>query len=172
MIGIDLLNSRELRATFLAVRNAAPEIQKWLRLSLKQISLPEWQGALRQSRATTAQSRVLVDTAKVKVSNQNIRLSAGDAAKRLSGGGKARDLAHGEEFGGQGGDRVKSYTSRRGGKSFQVRNRHTTRQFPARRRNGYVAFPAATIIIPRIASLAAQTVVRSLLDLVDGKAGQ
>lgn len=168
MLGIDLRSSRELRASFLAMRNAAPEIGKQLRAGIKTIALPEWQAALRNSAASPAQSTVLVGTAKVKVSNQNIRLSAGDSAKRLSGGARVRDLAHAAEFGADR-DKRKTYQAHRKGRSFTVHNRHTTRQLRLPRRRGYVVYPAGAQIIPRIASLAVQTVVRTLLDAIDGK---
>lgn len=168
MLGIDVRNSRELRATFLAIRNAGPELQKQIRAGLKTFALPEWQEAVRGNVTTRQQTRVLSDTAKVRVSNQNIRLSAGDAAKRLSGGAKARDIAHATEFGADR-NRTKSYTGRRGSKTFPVHNRHTTRQFGSPRRKGYVVYQAAAEIIPRVAALAVQTVVRTLLDAVENK---
>lgn len=168
MLGIDVRNSRELRATFLAIRNAGPDIQKYLRLSIKTFTLTEWRAAVAQEAATMAQSRVLAQTAKIAVSNQNIRMSGGNSAKRLAGGARISDLAHPEEFGADR-DRTKTYNSSRNGRPYKIRGRHTTRQLRLPRRRGYVVYPAAQYMIPRIASVAVQTVIRTLLDIVDGK---
>lgn len=169
MLGIDVLNSRELKASILGIRNADRDIQKNIRTYSKEITLAEWKEAVAANVTDRPQSVILANTAKVKVSNQNIRLSAGDAAKKVrKGGPSARDLAGATEFGA---DRstVSTYTATRNGKQYHVRKRHTTRQFLPHRGNGYVVYPAAAATIPRIASLWVQTIIRTLLDAVEGK---
>lgn len=170
MLGIDVTNSRELRATFLGIRNASAEVSKQIRTNLKSITTPEWQATVSDKASTAMQTRVLAQTARVSVSNQNVRMSAGNSAKRLSGGARVSELAAPEEFGSLRNRRT-TYTQRsKRGRPYTVHNRHTTRQFKLTRSRGYVAFPAATVLIPRIAALVVQTTIRTLLDAVDGKA--
>lgn len=169
MIRIDVLNSPAYQALILAIRRVPTDVQKNIRRYSKDITLGEWKEAVQANVTSRPQSVILGQTAKVAVSNQNIRLSAGAAAKKLRKGGPAiRDLSHAFEFGADR-NRVTTYTGRRGGHSFKVR-RHTTRQLPAVNRQGYVFYPAVARMVPRIFALWAQTAIRTLLDAVEGKA--
>jgi hypothetical protein len=47
--------------------------------------------------------------------------------------------------------------------------RNTTAQFKGRRRAGYVFYPAAKKMIPRLASLWVQTVVKTYADIFEGR---
>jgi hypothetical protein len=47
--------------------------------------------------------------------------------------------------------------------------RNTTAQFKPRNRSGYVFYPAAKEMIPRLASLWVQTVVKTFADIFEGK---
>lgn len=125
-----------------------------------------WQKALAEQGMTRQGHRVLVDTARVTVSNQNVKLKAGQLAKRLSGGGRPYEIAKQVEFGSNG--RQISYTGRRGGKSYKI-TRSTGQQFRPYNRKGHVVYPAAAHIIPRIAALWAQTAVRTFHEALERK---
>jgi hypothetical protein len=167
-LGIDINGSRELQAAVLGIRRAEKEIQKQIRTQTREKLLPEWQQAVRERAETRLEQRVLVDTARVKMSNQNVRLSSATVGRKLSGGLDPKTQAAAAEFGA---DRaVKgTYTARsRKGKSFKV-TRHTRAQLRGPRRGGYAVYPAAKAMIPRFAALWVQTVVRTFHEGIEGK---
>ena len=164
---ISVFSSAELQATILALKGMDRELAKQIRAAIKTVTTPEWQEAVRGNVTDRLQTRVLSDTARVTVSDQNVMLKSAAIGKSLSGGLKPSELVHSAEFGA---DRnfARSYaaTSSRG-KQFTVHNRHTRRQFKPRNLKGYVVYPAAARIIPRIAALYVQTTVRTFYELIE-----
>jgi len=164
---ISVFASKELQATILALKGMDRELAKQIRAAIKTVTQPEWQEAVRGNVTTALQTRVLSDTARVTVSDQNITLKSASIGKSLSGGLKPSEAAHSAEFGA---DRsfTKTYeaTSRKG-KNYRVRERHTRRQFKSRNLKGDVVYPAAARVIPRFASLFAQTTVRTFHELIE-----
>ena len=170
VLRISIRNSRELQATVLAIRTADSEVQKQIRAHTKAIATPEWKRALAEQSSLSAsyrmQARVLVDTARVSVSNQNIKLSSATVGRPLSGGLSPKTGAAAAEFGADRSKRV-SYSATRNGKTYPVRGRRTRAQLPPRNRKGWIFYPAAAQIIPRIASLWVQTAVRTFYEVVN-----
>lgn len=168
---ISVWNSRELLATILAIRQAPREIQKQIRQQLKSITTPEWQKAMAEQAsivsAARVSSRVLVQTARVSVSNQNVRLSSATVGRPLRGGLNPKTEAHALEFGSHDKKTTYTATSTRG-KRFSV-TRHTARQLPRRNRKGWVFYPAVAEMVPRVAALMAQTTVRVIAEAFEGK---
>lgn len=174
MLRIDVNASREVQATVLAIRNAGTEIARQYRQALAGMAGPAWSEAVRGRVATRMQTRVLSDTARVRVSNQNVRLSSAAVGRPLSrrtgGAGPARpaDIARLVEFGGSPTKRTRyNRTSPKG-------NRHTvTRRtmtgYGDRAPKGNAVYPALADMVPRIAALAVQTCVRTLADAFDRK---
>lgn len=161
MLRIDVQSSRELQALILSIRQANKDIQKEIRQRTKTMVEVEWKKALAQEAMTRFEHRVLVDTARVAVSNQNVKLKSGGLAKKLSGGGRVRELAGQAEFGA---GLSYSMTRSRKGKEYK---RRSGDQFRPPKSNGYVVYPAAARIIPRLASLWTQTAIRTFLDAFD-----
>lgn len=149
MLRIDARSSRELQALILSVRRANKAVQAEIRTHTKTMAAPEWQKAVAEQALSRFEHVVLVSTARVTVSNQNVTLKAGGLAKKLSGGGRAYEVAKGAEFG-----------------SGQARR---TKQFRPFNRKGYVVYPAAAGIIPRLAALWAQTAARTFYEALEGK---
>jgi len=167
MLKIDARSSRELRAILAALKNADREIQKQIRTQTKQAIVPEWQRALAREASTVPQSKVLVQTATATVSNQNIKLTAATKGRRLSGGLLPREGFGGFEFGAK--VRQSTYTQRSPkGRPYRV-TRRTGKQFPAYNARGRVFYPAVKRIVPRVASLWAQTTVRVIAEALEGK---
>ena len=130
---VSVLNSRELLATLYAVKAAPADIRKQLRAQTRRILGPEWTQELHKQPATVAQSRMLVDTARVRVSDQSVQMrSASSNRKALSGGAIPSRLGKAFEFG----------SSRGHG-----------RQLPPARRGGYVVYPAFANIGARALAL-------------------
>lgn len=168
LLKISANSSREIRATVQGLKLFPNEYRKWLRKETQQMALPAWQEELSKRPATVPQSAILVRTARVSVSDQNVMLKSATVGRSLAGGAKPSTLAAAEEFGGNR-DKVRTYRTRsRKGNSYNV-TRHTQRQLPTRRRNGYVVYPAASEIIPRVAKLWVQTFVRTIYEAIERK---
>lgn len=159
---ISVLRSRELQGVILALkgmdRTLAAQVRKHTRAMIEK----EWRGSLAQHTITRMENRVLVDTARASVTNQNVTLKAGTLSKKLSGGAKAYEVASLVEFGTDP-KRTTRATSRTG---KQYRREFGSR-FRPRNRKGYVAYQAAADDIPRLASLWVQTVVRTFLEAIE-----
>lgn len=173
-VRISVWNSRELLATILAIRQAPKEIQKQIRQQTKTITSEEWKRAMGEQASTVnaarVTSRVLVQTARVAVSNQNIRLSSATVGRRLKGGLEPKVHYYALEYGAEGKRTTYEATSRRG-KKFTVHQRRTTQQLPPRRKAGWVFGPAVADMVPRIAALWVQTTVRVIAEAFEGKRG-
>ncbi|MGB3375928.1 MAG: hypothetical protein WBA87_12430 [Microbacterium sp.] len=152
-----------LRSMLLAVRQVPAETRKQINTHTKRDAEKIWTGEVRERAATRIQQRVLVDTARVGVTDRNVALRSATVGT-LRKGVPASRLANGAEFGVNPG---KVITSRsRKGKAYK---RRIGSAFPRTRRGGYVVYPAARDAIPRIAALWVQTAVRTILDAFDGK---
>ncbi len=161
MLRISVHSSRQIQATIRATKNVPRELRKQIRQHTRQMVVPEWQKAVAEHATTRLESRVLGSTARALVSDQNVTLKAAHIGRSLSGGLKPSELWWAVEFGANR-DQRRGYTGRRGNTTFQVRDRRTTRQLRPRNRRGYVVYPAAANIIPRIAALWVQTVARTI----------
>jgi hypothetical protein len=146
-VRISVLNSRELAATVLALSSFDRTLQGTVRKVTKIIGQPEWQRAVGGNVSTRFEQRVLGDTARMVVSNQNVTLKAGAIGRKMRGGGRPPLLAKAAEFGG---------------------NR---KQFRSPNRRGYVAYPAAARMIPRFAALWTQTAVRTFHEAMEARRG-
>jgi len=165
---LDVLKSRELLATIYAVRSLDKTIQKMLRRETKRIAAPEWSKALAERADTRLEHRVLVDTSVVTVSNQNVRVQSASKGRPLSGGLSPKADYPAIEFGADKA-RKTTYTRRSPkGKTHKVTRRAATGMKP-RNGNGYVFYPAAVEMIPRMARLWVQTTVRTIASALEGK---
>jgi hypothetical protein len=168
---ISVKNSRELQGTIAALKTMPAELSKWIRQVTKAEMQPEWKRGLAEHARTRLDHRVLVDTARMAVSNQNVSLKSASVGRSLSGGLQPKVDYAAVEFGV---DRsaVTTYeaTSRKG-KRYKV-TRHTRRQLPPRIRNGRVVYPTASDLIPRLASLWVQTTVKTFYQVWEKAAGK
>lgn len=165
---ISVFDSKILQATILAIRAANKDLQGEIRRFTKSELAPEWQAGLASRASTALESRVLVDTARVTVSNQNITLKSASVGKSLSGGLQPK-LDYAPVAFGADPAKVAAYeTHSKRGKPYRV-TRHTQRQFKPAIKSGYVVYPTAANIIPRLASLWVQTAIRTIMDGVDRK---
>jgi hypothetical protein len=131
------------------------ELAKQIRSASKAVIDPIWKRAVGERISSRLETRVLGNTARVAISDQNVMLKSAAIGKSMSGGGKPAELYHNVEFGAD--------------RAHVTRGRHTRRQFRPRNLRGYVVYPAAANIIPRIASLWAATTIRTLHELLERK---
>ena len=165
---ISLFNSKELQAVTLRMKSLDKDISKALRTETKKVVDPVWREAVRGNVTSRLETRVLSDTARAAVSNDNVTLKAGGIGRSMVGGATPSDIWHNVEFGANREFEREYPTTSRKGNRFKV-NRHTRRQFEDRNQKGRVVYPAAAEVIPRIASLWVSTIVKHLHDALEGK---
>jgi hypothetical protein len=164
---ITVFGSKELQAVLLAVKTLDRDTRKQIRKHTQTMAAPEWQKAMAEQATTRLEHRVLVSTARVRVSDQNVTLTAATVGRALSGGLSIKDQWHAVEYGAA--DTEVTYQARnRQGTTYNV-TRNTRAQLKVRKKAGYVVGPAAAAIIPRIASLWVQTTARTIYDKLEGK---
>ncbi|MFI8633994.1 hypothetical protein ACIGEP_15525 [Microbacterium sp. NPDC077663] len=165
---IDALKSRELLATILAIKSLDKTVRKINRQQTKRIAAPEWRKALAQHADTRLEHRVIVDTAVVTVSDQNVRIQSASKGRPLSGGLNPKTDYHAIEFGVDQSKRTTYQRTRKGNRhrvTRRVGNALRARRWPT----GYVFFPTARTFVPRMASLWVQTTVRTIANALEGK---
>lgn len=163
---ISVFNSAELQGVIVAMKGFDREVAKQIRQATKAMIDPEWRKAVSEHAQTLLESRALAQTARVAISDQNVTLKSAAVGKKLSGGLLPSANYAGVEFGAD--RQVKTtYTATSSkGNQYSV-TRRTRAQLRPRRKGGYVVFPAAAGIIPRMASLWTQTVVRTFYEIVE-----
>jgi hypothetical protein len=164
---ISVFASSELRAVILGLKQLDREVKKQIRQQTKVAASEMWTQSVREHAVTRLEQRVLADTARVRVSDQNVTLSSASVGRSLKGGLKPSDDFAAVEFGA---DRSKTTTyaaTSRRGRRFTVHNRHTRHQLRNRNRKGFAVYPAAADDIPRLASLWVQTIVRALHEALE-----
>jgi hypothetical protein len=162
-VRLDVKQSRELQDLFIAIQNVDAPVRRVIRTYTKSVIVRPWLSAVLDRAQTTLERRVIANTATVRPSDQNIRIQSATKGRRLSGGLNPREDWAGVEHGA---DRNKITTYDRNGHPV---TRHTARQLRPRRRSGYVFWPTAADMVPRLAALWVQTTVRVIADIFDGK---
>jgi hypothetical protein len=165
---ISAFSSKDIQATILAMKGMDRELAKQVRRATKEMIQSEWQRALAEESMSRMEVRVLANTGRAAVSDQNVVLSSATVGKSLAGGAKPSEIYHNVEFGA---DRsfARTYTATsKKGTSYKVRRR-TRSQFRPRNMKGYVVYPAAARVIPRLAALWVQTTVRTFYEQFEGR---
>lgn len=158
---ISLLIDSPLRTAWLAFRGLESEVRRQITVHIKRVADPVWKEETRGHALSKLQQRVLAGTARVGVSGLSVTLRAGGAG-RLSSGTPTALVSHATAFGASP-DKQVSVRNKKG-TTFK---RRLGDRFPRPRRGGYVVFPAAREVIPRMASLVVQTTVRTVHELVE-----
>jgi hypothetical protein len=163
---ISVFASKDLRTLLATLKQVPKDVQKNVRAQTKAEAQPIWQSEV-QSRVTSRlDQRVLGNTARVRVSNQNVLLESARIGKSLQHGVKPSQLAGGVEFGANREEKTTYTATSKNGKRYSV-TRRTKRQLPSRNTNGRIVFPSSRKAVPRLAKLWVQTSFRTLLDAFD-----
>jgi hypothetical protein len=166
VVRLDVFKSPELLATIYALRAIDTTLQKKVREYTKAVASPEWKKALARRADTRLEHRVIVDTAVVSVSNQNVRIQSAGKGRPLSGGLNPKTDYPAVEFGMNAKGVRYQRKSKRGG--THIVRRVIGTQFPARRREGPF-WQSAREMVPRMASLWVQTTVKTIGYALEGK---
>lgn len=168
MLRVSAYSSRQLQAVIVALKHTDRDTRKQIRTQTKTIIDPIWRKTVAEHATTRLEQRVLAQTARVAVSDQNVTLKSAVVGKRLLGGLNPKTDYAAVEFGAERGH-YRQYEARsRKGRSFTVKRR-TTMQLRDRKRTGHVVYPAASEVIPRLLALWAQTVARSLHEALESR---
>lgn len=163
---LSVYDSRDLRATIAAAKASDKDIRREMRKHTQAVARPAWERAIAERVGDLRETRALHATARVSVSDQNVTLkSAVIKGKKFSGGATAHDLFAPLEFGARRRNVTYSATSPRG-KRYQI-TRTIGAGFPAPAPKGRVVWPAAADVIPRIAALWVQTVLRTFMETIE-----
>lgn len=163
---ISLLVSHDMRVLVEAVRGMDAEVRKQIRAHTKAQATPLWKSEIAQHTGTRLQNRVLVDSARISVTDQNVMVKSAQVGK-LSSGIPVTQLAGPAEFGAATSKTVSQSSGRGPGKRY---TRRMGDAFGRPTRKGKVFFPAAHESIPRLASLWVQTAYRTVAETFE-KAG-
>lgn len=136
------------------------EVRKQIRTHTRGTAKQVWQDELAQQTTTRLQNRVLVDSARLSVTDQNVTLKSAQVGKMSSGVPVSR-LAGPAEFGSAPSRKVTQSSGRGGNKQY---TRRLGGAFGAPRRKGKVFFPAAHASIARIGALWIQTAARTVAE--------
>ena len=157
---ISVLVSRDFQALLTVLRGLDTEVRSQIRAQTKRVILPIWQEEVRGRVTTRLQSRVLLDTARVSVSDTQVILKSAMVGK--TAGVPNTALAPGAEFGAAASTTIRQrsakgtpYTRRRGA------------VFLPPRKAGYVVYPASGEAIIRAAKLWAQTAYRTTAEQLE-----
>jgi hypothetical protein len=161
-VRIDVQGDEVLQGVVIALQRSDAETRKSIRTYTKSVMTRPWLDEIDRRASTRLERRVIGATATVAVSDQNIRIQSAAKGRKLSGGLLPKADYGPVEFGAA--HRKVTYTR----KGHRV-TRNTTAQFKPRNRSGYVFYPAAKEMIPRLASLWVQTVVKTFADIFEGK---
>lgn len=160
---IDIRGSRELQDVALALQGMDREARGVIRSYSKSVMTRPWLSEIAERADTPVEQRVISATATVAVSDQNIRIQSAAKGRKLSGGLNPKTDYAPVEFGANREKRT-SYVR----KGSRV-DRRTARQMKPRNASGYVFYPAAREMIPRLASLWVQTIVKLTADIFEGR---
>jgi len=168
MLRVSVNESREMRAVVLALKQSDRVIQSQIRKNVRGELAPEFTKSMREHANTRLEHRVLADTARVQVSNQNVTLRTAHVGRALSGGMSPKQGYPAVEFGAdREAKRTVDQTSQKG--KYYRATKRTRVQFRPRNKRGYVFYPTVNEMVPRFAALYAQTVVRTFAEALEGK---
>ena len=154
----------ELRAAVLAMKRADADIRRGISERMRGTMGPEWTSEVTQHLrgAGRMEAAMLLPGTRIIAGNPPVMQAA--SSRRKVGNGLTPDAnAAGFEFGAS--DAVRKVKSKTG----KTYDRHVMRHLPPRNRKGYVVYPAAARILPRIAAYWAQSVVKVFMDAAEGK---
>lgn len=164
---LSVYGAEELQAAVLAMKLADRDLRNDINRRARATMGPEWKAGLSQHLRGIPQQQVIVKGAKISTGNPPSITTATTKTKVGHGGGiipvdqwPVWEYGVSQHYPHQ-------YTRRsRSGRSHTVR-RDVNAGAPPRRKNGYVIGPTLADLLPRLASLWVQTIVRTYMDALE-----
>lgn len=154
-----------LRAVVLALKAARRDVRNDIAKATRQTMSPVWRDAVAKRARTDIDRKVIAQGARIVAGNPPVAVAA-QSRRRLAGGLVPTERWHAVEFGANR-EEVTTYDRRSPRGTVHDVTRHTQRQLPPRYRKGRVAYPALKEVVPRLASLWVQIVVRKFNEAVE-----
>lgn len=169
---IDVLNNRRLQATLLALRTVDKDTRKYVRQTTQRALQPEFSKQMAERGSKSNQlaltNSVLVRTARIQVSDQNVKMKTADSTRKLSGGLSPIEHGRAIEFGSTSRQKTRYNRVSPKGKRHVV-TRNAQKQLPARRQRGWAFYPTTNDLTPRFAALWVQTAIRTVHEAWEAK---
>lgn len=160
---IDVRGEKDLKTLIAALKGSEAPVRRAIRVYTKSEIVKPWTSAVSERAVTGLERKVIAATTTVAVSDVNVRVQSAAKGRPLRGGLNPKTDYGPVEFGMQ--PRRSAYMR----KGHKVTRKVGT-GFKAPNRKGYVFFPAAREMIPRLASLWVQSAVKVYADIFAGKA--
>lgn len=152
----------------LAIKTANRDMKRTINARMRETMNPVWRRSVAEQVTWDMERRVL--NAGVRVAAGNPPTLQGATSRRRVGRSliPANDWP-GFEYGADRNQFARYERRNRSGGGYHTVKRRTQRHLRPRRRAGYVFGPAVAETLPRLASLAVQSVVRTYMDILDRK---
>jgi hypothetical protein len=156
----------ELRAVILALHAAPKEMRKVINADTRATINPVWQSEVSQhlTGAGRLEGQLLTPGTRVNAGNPPVLVAA--SSKKKVGRGVLTPDANWPiyEFGAKG-DKLSKMKSKKG----KTYGRHTRRGLPQYKASGHVLYPALASVLPRVAALWSQSVIRIYMQALGEK---
>lgn len=150
-------------------QKAVPEVfRQKMDAAAQRIIRPAFQQEMRRQPAPGQVKRLVIPGSYATAGFGGFETVAGTSSERLSGGGVASQLARSWEFG-TNNRGLKRRVTRRNLRIGSAYYRVTNNQVPARRRKGWIYYPAMAALDKRAVPLYVQLCVLVLADALEGK---
>lgn len=170
-VAVSVRDLAELRGAVLALKAVDRDVRNAINRQTRATLNPIWREEIgrRANGLPRVDQLVLARGQRVKAGNP-IELTAASSRRPLSGGLVPNLRAKGFEFGTDNREATSTYRrkNRRNPGTHTV-TRRTLRHLPRRTPSGRVVWPAAAEAVPRLTSLWVQTIVKTILDGIEGK---
>lgn len=159
----------ELRAMALALKAVDRDLRKRIYAAWREQMNPVWKGAVAGNIRGRLQERVITGGTLIKAGNPPV-LQAAASRRKVGRGLVPNDMWPGFEYGADR-EAYSRYQRRSPKGTVHTVERRTMRHLPPRKRNGHVLGPAVAETLPRLASMAAQITVRTIMQPIDNGKG-
>lgn len=160
-------DTQRLKAVSKNFRSLPKEFKSNLNKYSRQSTNPIWREEMNARTGYSKQTQAVFRSGTSVKVGAYLTLRAGASKRKLSGGATAEELARPIEFGSLRRDKYTKYNRRSPkGKTHTV-TRRAGRGIPARRRGGFVVYPASSPAISRISSLHVQTILKTIQEALD-----
>lgn len=155
----------EMKAAVLAMKRADAYVRREVSQRMKETMTPAWkQEVTNHLHGESMERAMILPGTRIAAGNPPQLIAANSKRTIGSGGGLTPDKHwKGWEFGANYNTLSRPMTSKNG-KSYK---RHAMRHLPAKNKQGYVVYPAAAKILPRVASYWCQSVVKAFMDAAE-----
>lgn len=158
---------KELRGAAIALKMVERDLRNKINRETKAELDPVWKNEVESRISSARDARIFKTGTRIAGGNPPVAYSM-TSKRKMRGGLVPVDQGRAFEFGGNR-NAVRTVEGRSPKGKRYTYKRHTQKQLPPTYAGGRIVTPAIKAVLPRMASLWAQTVVKSILDAAEGK---